>query len=214
MSDVQTLETGAAPAARPRPRKGMRASLVAGVAAVAVLVASACVPPDFIKHTSGNPVLFTWFAPRDWIASHSTNGIDITNAIGSQYVGLAFAPIGCGSGANQQQSATNFYNGMRANVRDNSRFSNWRTLSASTPRQLPAAQYGANYWRQDITFSGNAPNGTPMRGEASLDVQFVNFFPGCYYRNQIRIAPSSQFNGVIARLRSTQSSISYFPPGV
>ena len=214
MTDVQTPQIETAAPMRPRRRRGMRASLVAGVAAVAVLVASACVPPDFVKHTSGNPVLFSWFAPPDWIASHSTNGIDITNAIGSQYVGLSFAPIGCGTGSTQKQSATNFYNSMRANVRDLTKFTNWRTISASTPRQLPAAQYGANYWRQDITFSGNAPNGTAMRGEGSLDVQFVNFYPGCYYRNQIRIAPSSQFDGVIARLRSTQSSISYFPPGV
>ena len=214
MSTLSPLDPTVPTAGRRPRRRGVRTSLAAGVAAVAVLVASACVPPDFVKHSSGNPVLFTWFAPPDWIASHSTNGIDITNAIGSQYVGLSFAPIGCGTGSTQKQSATNFYNSMRANVRDLTKFTNWRTISASTPRQLPAAQYGANYWRQDITFSGTAPNGTAMRGEGSLDVQFVNFYPGCYYRNQIRIAPSSQFDGVIARLRSTQSSISYFPPGV
>ncbi|HRW36775.1 MAG TPA: hypothetical protein P5254_03685 [Aquihabitans sp.] len=211
MSDANDLMAPASPT-RAR-RRGLRTGLAASMAAVLVLVASACVPSDFVKHTSGNPVLFSWFAPRDWLASYSTNGIDITDAIGSQYVGLAFAPISCASGSTQKQSATNFYNGMRANVRDLTGFSNWRTLSASTPRQLPASEYGANYWRQDITFSGTAPNGTAMRGEGSLDVQFVNFYPGCYYRNQIRIAPSSQFTAVVDRLRSTQSSISYFPPG-
>ena len=214
MSDVASPAPNTLRPQHRRHRRGLRSTVAAGVAAAAVLVASACVPSDFVKHTSGNPVLFSWFAPPDWIASHSTNGIDITNAIGSQYVGLSFAPIGCASGATQQQSATNFYNSMRANVRDLTQFSNWKTLSASTPRQLPAAQYGANYWRQDITFSGTAPNGTAMRGEGSLDVQFVNYYPGCSFRNQIRIAPSSQFNSVISRLRSTQSSISYFPPGV
>lgn len=195
------------PRRRARRRVGM---VLAGVVATMAL-ATACVPPDFVKHTSGN--LFTWFAPPDWIASYSTNGIDITNAIGSQYVGMAFAPVACAAGSNQQTSATNFFNAMRANTRDLTGFTNWRTLSKSTPRLMPSS-YGANYWRQDITFMGNAPNGTVMRGEGSLDVQFVNFSPGCIYTNRIRIAPQSQFNSVVSRLRSTQDSISYFPPGV
>ena len=213
MSHVETLEIDAAPAVRRRPRRGMRASLVAGVAAVAVLVASACVPPDFVKHTSGNPVLFSWFAPPSWIASHSTNGIEITDAIGSQFVILAFAPTFCASGSTQQQSAANFFNNMRKAVRDGTGWTSWTTTSASTPVQLGSG-FPPNYWRQLMTFTARANNGVTMRGEAELDYQFTGVGAGCAYVNHIRVAPSSQFNNVIARLRSTQNSISYFPPGV
>ncbi len=183
-----------------RPVTRRRLSLLALVA-VATMAISACVPPDFVKHTSGN---FTWFAPASWIASPSQNALVATNNIGTQQVVLAFAPITCGRGGTQAQSATDFFNGMRASVRDGSNLGSWRTLSATTPRLI-----GQDQWRQDITFSGTG-GGTAYRGEANLDVKFTGFGFGCAYINRIRVTPASQFSSQIARLRATQDSISYF----
>lgn len=194
------------------PRRRRRAPFAAALVAAVSIIATACVPPDFVKHTSGN--LFSWFAPPSWIASHSSNGIQITDAIGSQWVILAFAPTPCASGATFQESAVRFFNQQRAAVRDGSGLTQWRTLSASTPRLMPENAYGPLYFRQDIQFSGVAPNGTTMRGEGELDYQFTGFGFGCQYRTQIRMAPNAQFANVIARLRATQSTITYFPPGV
>lgn len=190
----------AAPAAPPRRRLPRRLSLLAVVAA-ALMVIGACVPSDFVKHTDGN---FTWFAPRSWIGSPSQGGLTATNSIGTQLVSLSFAPITCGRGSTQFQSATDYFNGARARVRDSFGFASWRTLSATTPRLI-----APNQWRQDMTFSGNG-GGTAYRGEANLDIKFTGFGFGCAYIHRVRALPASQFNSQIARLRATQDSINYF----
>ncbi|WCO66486.1 hypothetical protein PO878_18470 [Iamia majanohamensis] len=190
----------AAPPAPPRRRLPRRMALLAVVAA-AVMVIGACVPSDFVKHTDGN---FTWFAPRSWIGSPSQGGLTATNNIGTQVVSLSFAPITCGRGSTQLQSATDYFNGARARIRDSFGFSGWRTLSATTPRQI-----ARDHWRQDMTFSGNG-GGTPYRGEANLDIKFTGFGFGCAYIHRIRALPASQLNSQMPRLRATQDSINYF----
>lgn len=196
---------GAPPASRRRAHRRRR--VLTALAGVALMVVSACVPSDFVRHQAGPN--WSWFGPRNWLASHGTNGILISSPTGAQQVGMAFAPIPCAPGQTALGSANNFFPRGRAMFRDGSGLAQWQTRSFSTPRRL--AGLGPNYFRQDITFAGRN-NGALMRGEGSIDYAITR--SGCTYIFRSRVTPNSQFDGAVGRLRAISNNINYFGSGV
>lgn len=204
-SDLSVTDTGPGPRRRSRRRRTALAALAAGTAMVLV---TACVPPDFVRHQAGPN--WSWFGPANWLATHNPNGIVISSPTGSQQVTMAFAPVPCAPGQTALASANNFFTQQRSQFRAGSGLTQWQTLSRAATRRLP--ENGPNYFRSDFTYSGRAPNGVLMRGEASIDYAINSF--GCSYIVRDRIAPNSQFADVIGRLRVISNNINYFGSGV
>lgn len=189
-------------------RRTRRAAFVA-LACAAALVASACVPGDFVKHKAGS--YWVWFGPKDYIASYSTYGIDIGSPDGADAVAHTFGSVICSSASTLAGSVAAYFPARRASVRDTSGLSNWKTTSATTPAQLPPGTYGPNYFRQEITFTGTA-GGRTYQGEATLDYALPDT-TYCFQRLKYRATLQSTFKTSMPRLRAIQENIIYSGPG-
>lgn len=208
MPTTTPVTTHPTPPGRHRTRRRLAVrGAVAAAAATAAL--AACMPSDFVKHQSG--ANWVWFGPRNYLESHSTYGIDIYAPTGPDTVAYTFNSVICASASSLQGSVNAYFPARRARIRDASGYTNWVTTSATTPKQMPAASYGANYFRQEITFTGKA-DGVVVRGEATLDYQLPNT-TYCFERLKFRATAAGKFDQQMPRLRSIQDSIAYSGPG-
>ena len=196
-------------ATAPVRRRARRAALTGALVGVAALLATACIPADFVKHKAG--AYWVWFGPKNYLESHSTYGIDIYAPTGPDTVAHTFNTVICSSGSTLQASVNKYFPARRAQIRDTSGYTNWVTTSATTPTRMPVAQYGADYFRQTITFTGNQ-GGVAVRGEATLDYQLPDT-TYCFERLKFRATAANTFAQQMPRLRAIQENIIYSGPG-
>ena len=168
-------------------------------------------PNKSIKHTEQN---WAWFAPRRWIASSGVYGINISSPDGQMVVDYGFTSILCASATTEAGSVTAYYAQQRAALRQSLNNNlNRVAMQTSRIRQLPIADYGQQYYRQIVEYSGRS-GGVGYRGEAIYDYSLASGPMYCYSRNQSRTAPAQGFNTSIRQLRSVQGALAYFGPGV
>lgn len=173
--------------------------------------AAAALPPKSVKHTEE---FWSWFAPRRWIGSSGTYGINISSPDGLMNLDYGFSTVVCANGTSLNESVTAYFAQQRAALRTGLNGSwNRVRLDSSRIRQLPVAGYGPSYFRQAFEFTGRA-QGIGMRGEAILDYSLASGPQYCFARNQSRAAPQQGYRTSIRQLRSVQGALAYFGPGV
>lgn len=169
-------------------------------------------PPRSITHQ--NSQFWTWAGPRNWVSVDGAYGIAITSGNGLLNIDYGFSSILCTPGASAAESVNTYFAAKRVELRRSLR-ANWSRarLEASRVRQLPEADYGPLYFRQNYAVSGRA-QGQRFAGEIQLDYSLATGPTYCFARNQARTAPLAGFRTAIRQLRSVQASIAYFGPGV
>lgn len=198
-------------ASRRRAHRPVRSAALVAVVAAAALLMSACLPGDFVKHKAGP--YWVWFGPKNYIASYSTYGIDIAGPTGPDAVAHTFDTVVCSSASTLQGSVNAYFPARRAQVASGSGLRNFTILTQTTPTRLAAGTYGANYFRQEITFEGrDVGTNAVVKGEATLDYQLPDT-TYCFERLKYRATLKSTFNTSMPRLRAIQDNIIYAGPG-
>lgn len=169
-------------------------------------VTTRALPNGSVAHRSR---YWTWFGPRSWSAATGPYGITIFGP-NKRMLDYGFSTTVCANGNTMSQSVNNYFSAKRSELR-RSGLRNLR-LNARTIKRMPAGSYGANYFRQNVTFKGKSGRKN-VRGEVTFDYQLNNNVY-CFVRNQSRTVPAGRNSGTFLRqLRTIQSKLAYFGPG-
>lgn len=170
-------------------------------------LARRALPAGSIKHAENRN--WTWFGPSNWTAAYGTYGISIFGP-NKQMVDYGFSSTVCSNGATAAASARNYFAGQRAQLRRSG--VKRIKLKVGTIKNLPAASYGLNYFRQTVQLSGRSA-GSNIRGEVVYDYSAANGTLYCSTRSQSRVAKAAGYARTIKQLRSIQATLAYFGPG-
>lgn len=163
-------------------------------------------PSGSVPHRSQ---YWTWFGPRNWTAATGAYGITIYGPK-KRVVDYGFSSTMCANGYSVGESVRNYFAGKRAELKRSAgkryKFKTGRIV------QLPAGSYGANYFRQGISFAGRSGR-TKVRGEVIYDYRVDGGYY-CFQRGQSRTVPAGKkWKTYLKQLRSIQSKLAYFGPG-
>ena len=174
-------------------------------------------PAGSIAHGDGD--FWTWFGPRSWVAAYGAYGITIWSGKGD-VLDYGFSNVLCARATTVLGSANNYFAAQRGTLlRAGARnFTSFQMTPGKVTR-LPAVFYGANYFRQVVTYSGipraGAQRGVRMRAEVVYDYRVPVRNPTyCFQRSQSRTAPAARWAVAVSQLRSIQSNLAYFGPGL
>ena len=169
-------------------------------------VTTRALPPGSVRHQAGP--YWVWFGPNNWSAAGGAYGILILGP-GKRTLDYGFSSTVCANGATLNDSVKNYFAGQRKQLKQKG--IKKLKLKAGKIKQLSAASFGPNYFRQIVEFSGRTGK-TNIRGEIYYDYS-INDHTYCFTRSQSRTAPASGYNRSIKQLRSIQSTLAYSGPG-